>query len=173
MILFSAFLWTASLGVLIYISSFHPILKQDSTKLVKYRSKKERKFPESPFQFRSGVAKDLWISSKEGRIYCHIESPSSSLCLKKSVIETLSQLKIWIQEPNQEIRYLRAASGDFNYAMHTLSSHEAFLSSYKVNDPKSTIFSCVAKDLFISFDDAPFGFSASGFSAHLQSQGGL
>ncbi len=172
LILFFA-LWILSFGGLMYHNLFHPILKQNSSKYVKYRSAKEQKTPESIFQFRQGVSKDLWLSSKEGRIYCHLESPSSTLHFdvtysKPALIETLSQLKIWIQEPH-EVKYLRALIGDFNYSKHSLATHEAFLSTYKLINPSNTVFSCLAKDLIINFNESPLAFTASGFSAHLQS----
>ena len=172
-ILFSTLLWVASVGALSYNSLFHPILKGDSSKLTRYRASKSSKIPTEIFQLRDKVAKDLWLSSKEGRVHLHLESPSSTLQFNDSLIETLSGLKIWIKEAGGDVRYLRAESGEYNYKMHKLTSHEAFLSAYKINDPKSTLFSCIAKDLVLSFDKVPFSFTASGFSAHLQSQGGL
>ncbi len=176
-LILSFLLWTVCFASLVYLNLFHPILKEDSSKYVKYRSSKEQKTPVAIFQFRQGVSKDLWISSKENRVYCHIESPSSDLHFdlthtNPSLVETLSQLKIWIQEPH-EVKYLRATSGDFNYSNHTLATHEAFLSAYKLTNQANTIFSCLAKDLTITFDESPLAFTASGFSAHLQSGGSL
>ena len=171
--LLSLFFWTVCFGGLIYHIIFHPILKQGSSKFVKYRTSREMTTPVAIFQSRQGISKDLWISSKETRVFCHIESPTSTLQFirentKPSLVESLSQLKIWIQEP-KEIKYLKATNGDFNYTKHSLASHEAFLSSYKIGNSSNTIFSCTANDLSIAFDESPLSFNASGFSAHLQS----
>ncbi len=172
-------IWLLCLSGMVYKIFFHPLLKQDSSKYTSYRTAKVPKAPESIFQYRNGVSKEMWVSSKEARMYCHLESPFSTLRLEKSetnhaLIETLSNLKIWMQDlENKDVKYLKASSGDFNYQKHTLKAHEAFLSSYQVNEPASTLFSCLAKDLTLSFDGSPLAFTASGFSAHLQSSESL
>ena len=56
-----------------------PILKENSSKFDKYRTSKEGVLPETIVQERKGVSKEIWISGKDGRISCHIESPSSFL----------------------------------------------------------------------------------------------
>ena len=99
-----------------------PILKENSSKFDKYRTSKEGVLPETIVQERKGVSKEIWISGKDGRISCHIESPSSFLKFdsNKSMQETLTNLKVWIREPNNQIRFLKAALADYNYKKQLL-----------------------------------------------------
>jgi hypothetical protein len=172
-------LWLVCLTGMVYKIFFHPLLRENSSKYTTYRQAKTPKAPDAVFQQRNGVSKEMWISSRGARVHCHLESPFSTLRFEKNgmdlaLMETLSNLKIWMQDSNNnDVRYLRASSGDFNYQNHTLKAHEAFLSSYQVNQPASTLFSCLAKDLTLSFDGSPLAFTASGFSAHLQSSESL
>ena len=174
-IFLSLLIWTACLMTLIFQMTNFPILKENSSKFDKYRTSKEGVLPETIVQERKGVSKEIWISGKDGRISCHIESPSSFLKFdsNKSMQETLTNLKVWIREPNNQIRFLKAALADYNYKKQLLSSHKAFISSYKLGNTNNSLFTSEANDLIISFKGIPFGFTAKGFSAHLQTGASL
>ncbi len=171
----SFLIWIACLITLVFQFVNYPILKENSSKFIKYRTSKEGELPEAIIQYRQGVSKEIWIAGKDGRISCHLESPSSSLKFdsSKALLETLSHLKLWIREPNEQIRYLRASFGDYNYRTQILSSHKAFISSYKITNANNSLFTSEAEDLVISFKGIPFGFTAKGFTAHLQTGGAL
>jgi hypothetical protein len=179
MILLFSTAWLLCLTGLIYLSLFHPILKENSSKYIKYRALKKRKGSESPFGEGLGVSKEIWISSEGKRVHCHVESPSSKIQFitrneSHSLLETLDNLKVWIRDDSiGEIKYFRSNEGVLDYAKQTLASEETFLASYKIANAKEAVFTCDFKDLTISFKEFPIAFSANGFSAHLQTEGSL
>ncbi len=168
-IFYSSILWVICFSVIVHHVIFHPILNGHVSKHLKNGQSRS----DTPLQSRHGVSKDLWITSKDARIFCHLESPASSLqyvYTKKNsnLIETLDQLKIWIQEENQ-VKYLKATNAALNYSDHTLKTYDTYLCNYKTINPDNKIFSGRAETLTISFDNSPLAFSASGFSANLKS----
>lgn len=173
------FIWIISFLGLVYLSLFHPILKENSSKYAKYRSPKKAKSSTSPFQQRFGVSKEIWISSSGKRIHCHVESSSSKIlplteANEIKIQESLDNLKVWINDESLgEIKYFRSNKGTLDYGKQTLSSEETFLSSYKITNTENAFFTCDFKDLTISFKQSPLVFTANGFSAHLTTEGSL
>ncbi len=179
MVALFSFAWVLCLAGLIYLCLFHPILKENSSKYIKYGSPKKRNHPELAFGQGFGVSKDIWIFSLGKRIHCHVESPFSKIQFLTqnqghSLFETLDNLKVWIKDDSLgEVKYFRSNKGLIDYANQTLTSDETFLASYKITNAKNAIFSCDFKDLTISFKEFPLSFTAHGFSAHLKTEGSL
>jgi len=172
-------IWILSFLAVAYLCLCHPILKENSSKYVKYRSGKKIKSSTPPFQQRFGVSKEIWISSGGKRVHCHVESPASKIQAIKtqnglSLEENLDNLKVWIRDDSLgEIKYFRSNSASLDYKTETLFSQSAFLSTYKVSDTNHAIFSCDFKDVTLSFKRSPLVFNANGFSAHLTTEGSL
>lgn len=172
-------IWTLSFLGLLYISLFHPILKENSPKYLKYRSPKKQTNSLPPLQQRFGVSKEIWISSLGKRVHCHIESPTSKIQSLSNgngltIQETLDNLKVWIRDDSlNEIKYFRSKTATLDLAKQTLFSELAFLSTYKMTDTEKAVFSCDFKDVTLSFKESPLVFSANGFSAHLSTEGSL
>ena len=118
----ASFLLLSLLVVALYIQSFHILVTPNENRSFK----KIGHLPESIFQYRSGVSKDLWLKND---VHCHLESPSSALRFSfntsdPSLIETFSQTKVWIQNPKGGSRYFKLNESELNYSEKTLNATE-------------------------------------------------
>ncbi len=145
-------------------------------------------------QMRSGVSKDLWISSSEkGRLHHHIKSPCSILTATSrgnriELVEQMIGMKCYFQEKieeengalTQNIRYLQSGEGTYRYTDHYLDAHSVFLALYRLRgetlptklDSKDAYLKGIAEEVSLSFSNGTPNFHAEKFKAQVRPQGG-
>jgi len=139
-------------------------------------------------QIRHGVCKDLWIyDSSHTRLHHKIESKQSimQLCPRGDSIEVLEQLfdvQCWMQEKlsyqqpvQQQMRFILAKEGFYNYRTQHFQATDVLLSMYRL--PYTHLPSTLqghtpflrgkASHAFISIKDGIPQFTASQFTASL------
>ncbi len=146
MIFISSLLWIVSLLFILYIQAFHPILRENSSKYTKYRTSKKGKVPNSIFQTRQGVSKDLWISSETQRTHYHLESPSSFLQFNPDLTETFSQIKFWMND-NKSNTHIQSKTASL-----LLKKNPSFIFENGVNLTNSSI-QCTTDNLVYDIKD--------------------
>ena len=168
------------------IKSIEETLTEDIT-----MPKNEGKYPNK--QMRSGVSKDLWISSSEkGRLHHHIESPRSILTAIShgnhiELVEQMIGMKCYFQEKieedngvlTQNIRYLQSAEGTYRYTDHHFDAHSVFLALYRLPgetlstklDSNDAYLKGIAEEVSLSFSNGSPNFHAEKFKAQIRPQG--
>lgn len=152
--------------------------------------KQEQKASSLSLQHRHGGEKELWISENNTRLYWKILSPQSELLLshqkgKSSFIEMLHPIRLWMQEKltkeTQEIRYLKASEGSFNYSLLRLDTKKALIEAYETkgntfhpfDPPHVTFMKGLAEEASLFFEKNRAIFEAKGFSAYIQPEKNL
>ncbi|MDQ5956250.1 MAG: hypothetical protein ACH349_06925 [Candidatus Rhabdochlamydia sp.] len=140
-------------------------------------------------QKRLKVTKDIWFSQDDNsRLHHRIKSKSSLLVLKPhgeklKLIEELNQIHCLMQEriyynnelPMQQVRLLKASSGEYHFSEKQLLSQGVSISIYKLNTHSlpqeilSTlpIFSGNAENISLTTSGKTPEFQAKGFMAHI------
>lgn len=143
----------------------------------------------SASQKRLKVTKDIWFSQDDNsRLHHRIKSKSSLLVLKPhgeklKLIEELNQIHCLMQEriyynnelPMQQVRLLKASSGEYHFSEKQLLSQGVSISIYKLNTHSlpqeilSTlpIFSGNAENISLTISGKTPEFQAKGFMAHI------
>ena len=134
-------------------------------------------------QKRLKVTKDIWFSQDDNsRLHHRIKSKSSLLVLKPHG-EELNQIHCLMQEriyynnelPMQQVRLLKASSGEYHFSEKQLLSQGVSISIYKLNTHSlpqeilSTlpIFSGNAENISLTTSGKTPEFQAKGFMAHI------
>ena len=140
-------------------------------------------------QKRLKVTKDIWFTQDDNsRLHHRIKSKSSLLVLKPhgeklKLIEELNQIHCLMQEriyynnelPMQQVRLLKASSGEYHFSEKQLLSQGVSISIYKLNTHSlpqeilSTlpIFSGNAENISLTTSGKTPEFQAKGFMAHI------
>jgi hypothetical protein len=168
------------------IKNIEELLTQDV-----FMQKHEGKYPNK--QMRSGVSKDLWITSHgQHRLHHHIESPRSILTAAEKggqieLIEQMINMRCFFQEKieeeegklRQNIRYLQSSEGIYHYSNHLFDAHSVFLALFTLPgdtltttfDPKTAYLRGVADNVSLSFSNGAPNFHAEKFKAQIRPHG--
>ncbi len=184
---------TASLFLISILFFFYTcmIKKTDADAYTrKYNQKKNTSQSiQSCYQLREGVCKDIWLSEEnKSRLHYRIKSDFSKLTLspreeKVDIIESLYQIKGWIQEKlyqegpamRQQLRYFEADHGLYSYLPQTFVTENVSISLYRLQGielpqicyPKDAFLKGVAREAFFTISGKNPIFQAKQFQASL------
>jgi hypothetical protein len=139
---------TASASALAYLlliqvrSSDTPRYRRLVQESAELRSR--RALEKSPaHQLREGVQKDIWAIDGSERLHFRLTSGYSELTLRQKkdkveAVEELRQINCWIQEEidragnAQQVRFVSASEGTYDYPSHRFLAHSVHLAFYRI-----------------------------------------
>lgn len=122
--------------------------------------------PTEPFQYRSGIKKDLHLGGQERRMHYLLESPASTLSFEThpfEIRETFEEMQLWTMQ--DDLQVLKSEDASFFYFQRILAANDVIFGSYP-NDQKQMEIDGKAKTILLSFKTHPPQLSAAFFQAN-------